>query len=268
MGSCNVATAWEKAITTVERDLAGWTFPCPRCSTPPRRCGTSPTANYRTTPWSTAGCPSSPTCRRGPIRAGWASTRPAWRGPGPRTDPCLARDLRSLPGAGVRGGRGLPPARAREAAAAIPGPATRRSPRPATSGSSPTGRRSARCSRLLLAGLTSQARAKGLRCRALRSGGRVARMWTRASTLGALPGRATGVRPPSTARAWPVTKLDPSPASHKAASATSMGRPARRIGARSLNTWDMASTVAWASSPSSPAARAKMEWRRHPAGWR
>ena len=57
IGSCNVATAWEKAITTVERDLARLGFRCPRSSTPPRRCATSPITTCRTMTSSTAGCP-------------------------------------------------------------------------------------------------------------------------------------------------------------------------------------------------------------------
>ena len=55
MGSCNVGTAWEKAITTVERDLAAATR---RAAPPVQRIealGTSRTMRSRTTRWWKGG---------------------------------------------------------------------------------------------------------------------------------------------------------------------------------------------------------------------
>ena len=55
LGSCNVATAWEKAITTVERDLARLGYDLPPCSSRPRRCAT----------WRTPSCSRTRSSRAG-----------------------------------------------------------------------------------------------------------------------------------------------------------------------------------------------------------
>ena len=67
------------------------------------------------------------------------------------------------------------------------------------------------------------------------------------------------VSPPSTAMAWPLTKLDESLASHRAHSAMSRGRPDRCIGATSASTASMTATVFCAAWPSRPAPRPKMD---------
>ena len=51
MGSANRPTAWEIAITTVERDLARLDYDLHGSSTPPRRCGTCPQPTSRTPRW-------------------------------------------------------------------------------------------------------------------------------------------------------------------------------------------------------------------------
>lgn len=122
MGSCNVATSWEKAITTVERDMARLDPPLPRLF------GAVETLRYLPNhelqddavvdawlsmigdlpPWANPG-------RLGQYEAclAWSTDRERTRAWGGITVPCLVlafeHDIDS------------PPARAREAAAAIPG---------------------------------------------------------------------------------------------------------------------------------------------------
>jgi pimeloyl-ACP methyl ester carboxylesterase len=122
MGSCNVATAWEKAITTVERDLARLDFPLP-----PLFYATE-TLRYL----------ANRELQDDAVVDGWLSfiaDLPPWPNPGRlgQYEACLAWSLdlertRAWPEISVpclvlafEEDVDSPPARAREAAAAIPG---------------------------------------------------------------------------------------------------------------------------------------------------
>ena len=123
MGSANKPTAWEMAITTVERDLARRDFDLPPLVLCHRRhCATCRSPTSRTTTWSARGSPSPPISRygRNPGRLGQYEAALAWSSDPLRTTrwpeisvPCLVlafeHDVDS------------PPEKARQAASTIPG---------------------------------------------------------------------------------------------------------------------------------------------------